>query len=67
MATSLALLHARRLLHRDLSPGNARTTGDGCNFGALATFGASQLLVGTPSVVPPEALAGAPLDQRADL
>ncbi len=71
VATSLALLHARRLLHRDLSPGNVRTAGDGhcklIDFGALAPFGASQLLVGTPSVVPPEALAGAPLDQRADL
>ena len=71
VATSLALLHARRLLHRDLSPGNVRTTDDGhcklIDFGALAAFGASHLVVGTPPVVPPEALAGAPLDQRSDL
>ena len=71
VATSLALLHARRLLHRDLSPGNVRTAEDGhcklIDFGALAAFGVSRLLVGTPPVVPPEALAGAPLDQRADL
>src|SRR5580693_4855477 len=28
VATSLALLHARHLLHRDLSPSNVRTTDD---------------------------------------
>jgi hypothetical protein len=71
VATSLALLHTRRLLHRDLSPGNVRMTEDGhcklLDFGALAAFGQSDLVVGTPSVVPPEALAGAPLDQRSDL
>jgi hypothetical protein len=71
VATSLALLHTRHLLHRDLSPGNVRTTDDKhcklIDFGALAAFGASHLVVGTPPVVPPEALAGAPLDQRSDL
>jgi len=29
VATSLSLLHARRLLHRDLSPANVRMTRDG--------------------------------------
>src|SRR5689334_14714020 len=29
VATSLVLLHARRLVHRDLSPGNVRITSDG--------------------------------------
>jgi hypothetical protein len=71
VATSLALLHARHLLHRDLSPSNVRTTDDKhcklIDFGALAAFGTSHLLVGTPPVVSPEALAGAPLDQRSDL
>src|SRR5258708_30505932 len=71
VATSLALLHARRLLHRDLSPGNVRMTTDGrcklIDFGALAAFGTPPFIVGTPPVVPPEALAGAPLDQRSDL
>jgi hypothetical protein len=71
VATSLALLHARRLLHRDLSPGNVRITPDGhcklLDFGALAAFGNSRLVVGTPPAIPPEALEGAPLDQRADL
>jgi anti-anti-sigma regulatory factor len=71
VATSLALLHARRLIHRDLSPGNVRMTRDGhckvLDFGALATFGHADLIVGTPPVVPPEAFGRAPLDQRTDL
>ncbi len=71
VAASLALLHARRLIHRDLSPRNVRMTPDGrcklIDFGALASFGNSVMVVGTPPAIPPEALTGAPLDQRADL
>jgi hypothetical protein len=71
VATSLSLLHARRLLHRDLSPANVRMTRDGrcklLDFGALATFGLSDVVAGTPPVVPPEAFGRGPLDQRADL
>ncbi len=71
VATSLSLLHARRLIHRDLSPSNVRMTPDGhcklLDFGVLAAFGSSRVVVGTPPAIPPEALQGAPLDQRADL
>ncbi|MDH5671253.1 MAG: protein kinase [Myxococcales bacterium] len=70
-ASSLSLLHARRLLHRDLSPRNVRVTSDGraklIDFGALSSFGIPEVVVGTPPCVPPEALHYAALDQRADL
>jgi hypothetical protein len=71
VATSLSLLHARRLLHRDLSPGNVKIGNDGhaklLDFGALSDFGFTNWLIGTPPLVPPEALRGDLLDQRADL
>jgi hypothetical protein len=71
VASSLALLHARRLIHRDLSPGNVRMTADGhcklLDFGALADFGIQETVAGTPPVVPPEAFGHAALDQRSDL
>ncbi|MDB4987661.1 MAG: Protein kinase, partial [Myxococcaceae bacterium] len=67
----LGVLHARRLLHRDLSPRNLLRTPSGrlklIDFGALASFGPNPDLVGTPPFVPPEALRGEPLDQRSDL
>ena len=47
VATSLSLLHARRLLHRDLSPGNVKLADDGhcklLDFGALTDFGFATL------------------------
>lgn len=54
IATSLALLHGRRLIHRDLSPSNVRLTPDGhcklLDFGALTGFGVASRLVGTPQL-----------------
>lgn len=71
VAFSLALLHTRRLLHRDLSPKNVRATGDGhcklLDFGTMATFGVTGEVAGTPPLVAPESLRGMPLDHRADL
>lgn len=71
VASSLALLHARKLLHRDLSARNVRLTPEGraklLDFGALATFGNTSEIVGTPPFIAPEALLGSALDQRADL
>jgi serine/threonine-protein kinase len=71
VASSLALLHARRLLHRDVSARNVRTRADGSckliDFGALMSFGTSDQIVGTPPAIPPEALSGQALDQRTDL
>lgn len=71
VASSLALLHARRLLHRDVSPRNVRRTSDGrcklLDFGAMVPFGIPPNVTGTPPCIAPEALQGAPLDQRSDL
>jgi serine/threonine protein kinase len=59
VGTSLALLYARRLIRRDLSPSNVRMIPDGhcelIDFGALVSFGSSRLVVGTPPAIPPEA------------
>ncbi|MFI5307202.1 MAG: protein kinase [Polyangiales bacterium] len=71
VASSLALLHARNLLHRDLSPRNVRVTSDGraklIDFGTLCGFGKVSTIVGTAPFVAPEALERQALDQRADL
>ena len=71
VATALASLHARRLLHRDLAPRNVRCTLDGraklIDFGVLATAGVSGDIAGTPPFMAPELIHGRPLDQRYDL
>jgi len=71
VATSLTLLHARRLVHRDLSPNNVRVTPQGhcklLDFGALTGFGVTSHVVGTPPLIAPEALHDGVVDQRTDL
>jgi serine/threonine-protein kinase len=71
VASALAYLHSRRLLHRDLSPRNVRLTSDGnaklIDFGVLATPGVARDVAGTPMVVAPEGLRGQPLDERTDV
>lgn len=71
VASALALLHAHRLVHRDLSPRNVRLSDDGraklLDFGALTSFGRPESIVGTPPFVAPELLHRLPVDQRADL
>ncbi|HET6332077.1 MAG TPA: protein kinase [Polyangiales bacterium] len=71
VASSLALLHAHGLVHRDVSPRNVRLTEDGrtklIDFGALAPFGVATSVVGTPICIAPETLRRMPLDQRTDL
>jgi hypothetical protein len=70
-AKALAPLHARHLLHRDVSPRNLWLCESGglklIDFGALTAFGTPGDVVGTPPFVPPEALGGQALDQRTDL
>ncbi len=71
IASSLALLHAHRLVHRDVSSRNIRLTLDGraklIDFGALTSFGLPEDIVGTPHCMAPEVLHKMPLDQRTDL
>jgi tetratricopeptide (TPR) repeat protein len=71
IASSLALLHARRLLHRDVSPRNVRVTSDDrcklIDFGTMSGFGLMDGVVGTPPYLPPEAVQRIALDHRADL
>ena len=71
VASSLALLHAQRLVHRDVSPRNIRLTADGTarllDFGALASFGTNTEVIGTPPFMAPEVLQELPLDGRTDL
>ncbi|HKU42447.1 MAG TPA: serine/threonine-protein kinase, partial [Polyangiales bacterium] len=72
VCSSLALLHSRRLLHRDINPRNIRCTQDGkaklIDFGAMAgmSSGGAQV-VGTPAFTPPETLHRLATDARADL
>ena len=71
VASVLGLLHARCLVHRDPSPRNLLWSGSGrlklIDFGALASFGPSREVVGTPPFVAPEALQSLPLNQRTDV
>jgi serine/threonine protein kinase len=71
LCSSLALLHARRLVHRDVSPRNVRCTRDGhaklIDFGAMVPMGPCTHTVGTPAFVAPEALHRSTIDARTDL
>ncbi len=71
VCSSLALIHSRRFVHRDVSPRNIRCTSDGraklIDFGAMVAMGYGDLVVGTPAFIAPEVLNLSLLDARTDL
>jgi hypothetical protein len=70
IASALAALHARGLIHRDLSSRNVRVI-DGratlFDFGVLVNAGWVGDVAGTPAYTAPEMVRGVPVDGRADL
>lgn len=71
IASALAFLHSRRLIHSDISRRNIGWTPDGrsklLDFGLLATVGIHGQGRGTPPYMAPEVQRGLPLDHRTDL
>jgi serine/threonine-protein kinase len=71
VAAALALLHSRRLLHRDISPRNVHRAPNGhaklIDFGTMSPMGLDRFVAGTPPFIPPENVARQALDGRADI
>jgi hypothetical protein len=71
ICSCLALLHSRRLVHRDVSPRNIRCTRDGrtklIDFGAMVPMGVGSVVVGTPLFTAPEVVHRSNQDARTDL
>ncbi len=71
VAAALAMLHAKQLVHRDVTLGNVRCTDDGrakvIDLGVVASVGASGEVAGTPPFIAPETARALPIDHRADL
>lgn len=71
LASALAFLHARQLIHRDISPRNVivvdNRIGKLIDFGSLASPGMQRDINGTVAFTAPEAARHVPIDHRADL
>jgi hypothetical protein len=71
IASSLAIVHSRGLIHRDVSARNVRRTADGhaklIDFGAMVSMGVANDVIGTAPFMSPELLQMQALDARSDL
>ena len=71
-ALGLKAMHARGIVHRDLTPANIMMAKDGAlkitDFGLIGhSGGKTSLPMGTTKYMAPEMFTGAPVDARADL
>jgi hypothetical protein len=71
VGSSLAIVHSRGLIHRDVTLRNVRYAADGhvklLDFGAMMSMGVAKDTVGTPPFMAPEAVQMQALDARVDL
>ncbi|HEX7481338.1 MAG TPA: serine/threonine-protein kinase, partial [Polyangiales bacterium] len=71
VASALALIHSRRLVHRDVTSRNIQQASDGTikliDFGSLTPMGVTKDCVGTPAFMAPETVHRLALDQRTDI
>ena len=65
LADAVAALHARGIVHGDISPPNILVTEDGPVLIDIA--GHERAQIGRYGYVPPEVLAGSPADERSDV